>query len=476
MAAVSRLLATKQPPFHLRPSLNWEDYSSVRITYTHVVTAAAGGNPAVTATRKQDLPFCPDSSDKERMVRCLSEFVDACDDARLHIHDAARYIEIRHILGGDLRSKWDLTSAAIPDADKTDANFHDHLITFLRKSLPANAFLLQQEYFNQAVKPMGIDCYECSGRLLLLNSLSAFLPGSAGNVLFTDDTSKKNAFYKLMLPDWQLTFTSAGHRLDDNAYTFDRLVDFMEQQRLFFDAMQESRRRRDAYNNQGQRYNNSYARGGGYSPGRFGSRAPPPGPPPPGGYGGGYGGHNRGRGGFGGYTPRGGRFSGSRGNYNPNGGRGGPRTPPRGNNPNFGGRGGQRSGSLFSPPNTRSRTGGRAPQPNMQGAHPTARRRLGFYQDTSQRRHASRQELYYADDPEEYHQQEGYEDQYHIDQASASYPQQYPVQQYAASHESSYAPPPSDEYNEDVPDQESGDMYYADGYDHYEQDDYMQNY
>ena len=59
--AMVPLALAKDPPLFLKPFLPFEDYTTVRITYTHTVPAVAG--PPVVAsydiTRKRDVPFCP---------------------------------------------------------------------------------------------------------------------------------------------------------------------------------------------------------------------------------------------------------------------------------------------------------------------------------------------------------------------------------------------------------------------------------
>ena len=90
----------KQPPFTLLPTILYEEYSTTRLTHQF---ADAAGNQV---TRKYDVPFCPDQSDKERVVRTIHEFIYACDNDRLHVNDADRYTKLTEVLGGDLRVSW----------------------------------------------------------------------------------------------------------------------------------------------------------------------------------------------------------------------------------------------------------------------------------------------------------------------------------------------------------------------------------
>ena len=147
-------------------------------------------------------------------------------------------------MGGDLRTTWDQTIAKLlqtlvhptaaalaaavtaglapPPATnwaRTDANFlTDGIPHFIRCFFPSNAFLIQQEYIRTTMKPKALDVYALSGRLRLLNTLSQYLPGSGNLSMFTTPIDEKNAFFHMMLPQWQLKFSDSGHELDDPNY------------------------------------------------------------------------------------------------------------------------------------------------------------------------------------------------------------------------------------------------------------------
>jgi hypothetical protein len=122
--------------------------------------------------------------------------------------------------------------------------------------MPSNSFLIQQRYFNKATKPYGMDCFAAASRLRLINTLSVYLPGSSGLRLFPNDTALKSAFYKLMLPAWQLAFDVSGNQLHDAAYTLQKLVNFMENHRLHHNASIQ-RRNRDYHDDDSGHRNNS---------------------------------------------------------------------------------------------------------------------------------------------------------------------------------------------------------------------------
>lgn len=112
MAAFRQRNAAKQPPFTLHPTLLFEEYPTTRLVNTWHVPAvpAQVGPPPVEArdahdiTRKYDVPFCPDQSDKERVVRTLHEYTRICDDHHLHLHNGDRYDKVSDVIGGDLRT------------------------------------------------------------------------------------------------------------------------------------------------------------------------------------------------------------------------------------------------------------------------------------------------------------------------------------------------------------------------------------
>ena len=292
MSAVAKLQALKTPVIPLVTNIPFSEYPTMHVAHTYNAGTLANRHDV---TNKLDLPFCPDSSDKERLWRTIHEFQDGCIDARLHESIAHHYTLIREVLGGNLRTTWDTYVATIADADHNDANWPTHIRTYLRNFLPTNAFLLQGEYLNQSIKPKAMDCYTLNNRLGLMNTLSVLLPGSGGNQLLPDTLSCKNTFLKLMLTKWQLKLTSNGIVLDDANYTINQLVDFMEQQRIFWDAEQEAKQCHCNHHPGCHSSHNCES----YAPGCFGSRPPNNGPgcgppqPPQGSSGSPYGQHPR---------------------------------------------------------------------------------------------------------------------------------------------------------------------------------------
>ena len=184
--------------------------------------------------------FALNTTDKERLLRVIDEYLGACNDTLLHIHDADRYIHFRQVLGGSLKTTWDtiVTTHCNAFAHRTDANFNTDLRHFTRRYLPSNASQLQKEYLEnpRTTKPHDFDCYETRARFELINRLSQYLPGTGGTPLYDDSLSQRNAYFRLMLPSWQLKFTENGNTTDDPTMNMDCLVDFMEQQCIHYNA------------------------------------------------------------------------------------------------------------------------------------------------------------------------------------------------------------------------------------------------
>lgn len=261
MSAISKLLVSKQPALPFKANIPYEQYTTARLQHEHSVTR---GQVSRMVIRKHDTLFVPDASDSERMIRAFHEYIDICGDENLKLNNSMRYKKAREILGGDLRAAWDDHIAQYAVALRTNADFPAHIREFLQGYLPSNSFLHQGEYLLQAKKPFGMNCYETASRLRLINKLSIYLPGSNGNKLYTDDLALKNAFFRLMLDQWQLRFEETGRQLDDATYTMQNLISFMEQQRIYYNANINSNRLRN--NGRSNSGNSNNRRNNGYSP------------------------------------------------------------------------------------------------------------------------------------------------------------------------------------------------------------------
>ena len=457
MSAVAAIVASRQPSIHLKASLAYEDYTTVRLSHSWDENAGTAAVPRwTTRTRKADVPFAPDSSDKERLLRVVHEYKDSITESRLHFTTGDEvYDNFRLTLGGDLRTTWDQTVTDLEATQvagaawtKTTDNFTtDGIPRFLRRFFPSNAYLIQGEYMRLAIKPKALDVYALSGRMRLINTLSQYLPGSGGTRLYTTDTEEKNAFFRMMLPSWQLKFSETGFELDDQNYNYDRLVQFMANQQLYYDAEQEANRQR----RQQLQNNNRYGQRQQYRP--FQPPRQPPGALGPRS--------------FGNPSPRGGRgpgnrtFTPHRNNHSPH------QTPFRPGN--RGGRGGRGFTPFRGTPTTRPpRTRYQAQQQQRNtrsgrayGQQNPARRSLFYVDDT---------DLYYHDEPEDGDVNAHYYDE--EDQFFASQPPNPDTTTFAAAsqpnqehHYSSTAAAPApeeDQFLADAPQNMDAEEYYDD--------------
>lgn len=403
-------------PIPLIARTAYTDYPTVRL---HNTTPAAGDAPAVD--HRVELPICPHMEDPEQLVRVIHEFLDACDSS-LDIPVANRYVRLREVLGGEIRSNWDAIVDETPAAARTAANLPVKIRELTSSAFPSNAFFLQDELLRQAKKPYFMTCFALSARLKLINTLSVYLPGSNNIRLYPDALSLKRAYMRLMPDNWQNLFVTAGNRFERDDYPFQALVDFMDIQR------------RLGSDDTARPYIPSSARAPYLSSPSSGPRRHYADRPSPRYYLGGnsYGGRGNGGRGYGG-RDNGGRRNGGRtfGGRSPAPGRGNPTAVTR------------------SPYSLRSRG-----SPRSAGRSPGAptRRNLGFqgYQHSSPyarpRQRSAHHDQYYSHDTDEH-----------------------------APAPSSYAPPPEpapDEFHYDA----EHDPDYHDEYEHYEHDTWFQNY
>ena len=208
MAAVAKLHASKQPPYSIKSVVLYKDYPTTAVYNAVNVTTGAGATATTkTVNCKQVLPFSPNSSIIKRLVCCFHDFKQTSNKQLLDLQDLELHTkaQAREILGGELKSTWDSIVASATTASKTaTADFPNNVRQFLLAYMPLNVFNIQRDYMVLASKPFTMSSYELASRFRLLNTLSVYLPGSSGSALYPDDTTMKNAFYCLMLLQWQL--------------------------------------------------------------------------------------------------------------------------------------------------------------------------------------------------------------------------------------------------------------------------------
>ena len=156
----------------LKPTLLFEEYTTIHIEYTHHHPIAGGGTAPTPITWKRDVVFCPDSSDKERLLRIINEYIDACDDHLLHIQDNDRCVNFAQVIGGSLKMTWTefITTHQPLITNRTDANFPTYTCHFTHRFLPSNTTQLQKDYLNdpKTTKPRNFDCFETCSSITIL--------------------------------------------------------------------------------------------------------------------------------------------------------------------------------------------------------------------------------------------------------------------------------------------------------------------
>ena len=96
------------------------------------------------------------------MNRVINEYIDACDDHLLHIHDNDRYVNFAQVIGGSLKMTWTeiITTHQPLIANRTDANFPTDIRHFTRRFLPSNHGLYADDYSNPSQHAQPTFSYE----------------------------------------------------------------------------------------------------------------------------------------------------------------------------------------------------------------------------------------------------------------------------------------------------------------------------
>eukprot|EP00536_Pseudo-nitzschia_multiseries_P010168 jgi/Psemu1/25220/gm1.25220_g len=212
MSTITQLQAGEQPPIPFKPTILYQDYpkhSPCPLSTATPPLPPPPPNISGHTLKKQDTTFCPNATDKERLICIIEDFIDAVNTANLNIHDSVKHHhKARDILGGDLKHPWDIIVHNAGSAI-LDSCYSKNIHNFRAMFLPSNVFLVQQEYMLNATKPYHTDCFANAGYL------------------------------------W--------NQLNDANYPFQKLVTFMEQQRLHHDAGQHL-----CQNNNWRKYNGTY--------------------------------------------------------------------------------------------------------------------------------------------------------------------------------------------------------------------------
>ena len=92
MATVAKLQAFNTPVLFLDPTVETSDYPTVRVAHSHIARTTAAPDHH---NHKLDIPFCPDASNKEWLLRTIAKFQNASGSAWLHVGAAMQYSFLR---------------------------------------------------------------------------------------------------------------------------------------------------------------------------------------------------------------------------------------------------------------------------------------------------------------------------------------------------------------------------------------------
>ena len=175
MAAIAAL-TLRDPILPVVSTFRPEDLTKVKVENRWDMDVANGQVPKYG---KVYLPVCDDPSKKELFVHVINEFLDACDDSRLHLNTGAlRYNKFRQVLEGSLRVEWQGISNDRGEPNQTTVTFAEDVRTLMLRHFTASSREDQLEYLRGATKPYSMTVAALSARLSVISFLGRLLPGS----------------------------------------------------------------------------------------------------------------------------------------------------------------------------------------------------------------------------------------------------------------------------------------------------------
>ena len=221
-------IALQKAPIPLKPKLKEEDYRMVTLT-----------NMVGNHKRKAELPKIT-TRDVELITKAVLDFEDIARPSRLNLNTAALLFDkFREVTQGTFRTKFDQLRANNP---ATVQGFRQAKDQFLFHYVTDTALEEEQAYLDSARKPYNTSVTDLGERIAEINRLMAKFPG-AGDAPPYNERQLKNVLYKMMLDTWKVNFATSVNRLNDPAYTFHDLVDYMETQACAFNARRGQRKR-----------------------------------------------------------------------------------------------------------------------------------------------------------------------------------------------------------------------------------------
>lgn len=236
MSATALAVALRKPVIPFVPVIQHHTYRKVSLT----AQVNTGTNAApVNVKRKEDGYYC-EVNDPEYILRTVHEFDDLCIDERLKLTDGPKkYAFFRRCLGGTVRDTWD--TAKMGEAPTNDG-FKATMKKFIAEYITPDGLVNQKYYLDTLKKPYFVSVKMASDRIIMMNVYMQMFPGSNDAAPY-DAQEIKHKLYQLMLPEWQLSFANSTEDLNDAAYTYEKLVNFMRRQEDIYTAKNQANNR-----------------------------------------------------------------------------------------------------------------------------------------------------------------------------------------------------------------------------------------
>ena len=183
-----------------------------------------------------------DGKNPEIMLTAIIDFFDACEDEILKLSTGPLCFQyFRTLLSDNIKATWDGIRNGKPTSKDS---FLACVKELIGNKIRASDLHDQKKYLDNASKPFRMSVEDLADRLVRINALSAWFPGSNQHKLY-NDVEMKRLLHGMMLGEWQLNFNQTTHRLEDNAYTYNMVRDYYVDQEEVWNAKKEAQRRRN---------------------------------------------------------------------------------------------------------------------------------------------------------------------------------------------------------------------------------------
>jgi hypothetical protein len=189
------------------------------------------------ATKKIEVPIT-DGGSFEGVLYTIREF-DAIVATLNYSTGDLLFTNFRLCLAGNAKEEWD--NITQPAKKTVEAFFKEHLKMFKQVFMTSESKVNLLEYIQEITKPKDMAVHTFVRRLQTLNRYAGEMPDDEKIPIFTDAQIKKFTFHAMPLA-WQRTFIEGSKHLKST--TIQELIEYMDTQKNFADAHQESGKRR----------------------------------------------------------------------------------------------------------------------------------------------------------------------------------------------------------------------------------------